>query len=341
MSKVLVIGMGGVGTISSYILQSFNEDVEVTSVIRSDYDKVTSEGYTLYPLAVNAKIEDSKPVSFTPKNVVKLLDDACQFGPFDFIIVSVKVIPKPKGNVWDMVYELKDQLIKPKETGIVLLQNGINLEKNWAPFGDSVTLISGVSYISSTNSKGTITMYGAERVSFGLFDNSQDKKVFDNFIKIYSQPEFNEVEIDENCRFTRMKKLLYNASYNTVCTLTDADVGLMYEVEGVIEEVIAPVMYEIKKVANQDLERLKLDKFITDKEIEDMIKFTKEIDAPTNYQPSMLVDARNNRPIELESILGNLIEIYKINNPEADLKQEIPYLKLIYHTLKVLLYKLS
>lgn len=341
MTKVLVIGMGGVGTIASFVLQSFNKDVEVTSVVRSDYDKVISDGYTIYPMSVDSNIEDSKPISFTPKNVVKLLDEACQFGPFDYIIVSVKVIPKPKNNIWDLVYDLKDKLVKTKDTSIILLQNGINIERNWAIFGDSVTLISGVSYISSVNTKGTIKMYAAERVEFGLFENLQDKTSFNKFVEIYSHPKFNLVEVDNNCRFTRMKKLLYNASFNTVCSLTDSDVGILFTVDGIIDEVIEPVMHEIKKVANQDLKRLSLDKFITDKDIEDMIKFTKEIDAPTNYQPSMLVDARSQRPIELESILGNLIEIYKLNNPGADLKQDIPYLKLIYHTLKVLLYKLS
>lgn len=331
MTRILSIGLGGVGTIAAYTLDR-NEDVELTAVIRSDYEVVSSKGYDI---RFKSSDESVKNINFKPDNIVKTLEDAGAKGPFDYIVVSTKCIPQ-EHNIWDHVYELKHQLIHDNSS-IVLIQNGIGIEKYWSKI--PATLISGVSYISSTNTNGSVHMFAPDEVSFGLFDKTADNAKLDKFIELFSNGD-NTVTKDEDALFTRFRKLLYNASFNTVCCLTNSDVGVIYDLN-TNNEIALPIMKEIQIIANQDLKLNGLEKTIDDIHISNMIKFTGDIDAPNNYAPSMLVDFRSKRQIELEVILGNLIEIYNKNNSDIDIKLQIPYLNFLYHSLKIVQFKLK
>lgn len=315
--STLVIGLGGVGTIAAYTLQ---KKTEVTAIVRSGHDEVKTNGFTI-------KSADYGEVQYKPSHVVKDLKGAEEFGPFDNIVVSTKVIPKEK-NIWDDVKEYP-KLFK-KGTNVVLIQNGIEINKYWDL--PDVNLISGVSYISSTKVGNTINQVAPDEVSFGLFDGG-DEEALKKFAELYTN-DINKanVRIDDNVRFTRLKKLLYNASYNTICCLMNVDVGIIYTSPDLIKK-IKDVMKEIQTVANKDLEAHNSDKKITDTDIENMIKFTKEIDVPVNYEPSMLVDFRNDREIEVEVILGNLIRLNK--------DDKIPLLEFIYDGLQVIQYTLT
>lgn len=346
--KVLSIGLGGVGVIANYTLQKFNSDVETTAIIRSDYDTVIAKGYTISSIDYGGRSQhggeedpENNVQGYKPHNVVKTLAEATKFGPFDFIVVSTKVIPQKENNIWDELNKFTELLLPNKGTSVVLLQNGIGLEILWEKLLEKVNLISGVSYISSVNDKGTVTQYGHDYVLFGLFDQNGDKKALETFIELYKSGH-NSVLLDNNVAYTRWKKLLYNASFNTACCLVDADVGLLFDTEDVINEVIVPLMREVKYVSNLDLSKKNSDDLITDKDIDKLLKITDDTDARNRYQPSMLVDFRQGRPIELEVILGNVIKIFELRSADGDTaKDKIPYLKLLYHLLKVVQLKLQ
>lgn len=326
--RILCIGLGGLGVISSYTLLR-NDNVEITAVIRSDYDVVQKDGYTIDSVDYKEKLGI---ISYKPKHVVKSLSELPE-NPFDYIIVATKVIPKQSNNIWDEVEQYQKNLIN-ENTCIVLLQNGINIEKYWK----YPNLISGVSYISSTNDKGTITQYGTDNVRFGFFDKSDKQDKLDQFIQLYSN-EFNKAEIDTNVKLSRWKKLLYNSSYNTICCLVDLDIGRLYQQEDfAIPNLITPLMKEIQLVGNLDLLENGSDTLITDENINTMETLTKKFDRPTNYQPSMLVDYRNDRPIELEIIVGNVIRIYE--GLHGDLAK-IPNLNFLYSLLKLVQFRVE
>ncbi|CAK7897952.1 hypothetical protein CAAN1_15S03158 [[Candida] anglica] len=352
-TKILSIGLGGVGVIVSYGLEKFNENVEITAVIRSDYDTVMSKGYTISSCDYGGRspngeseVESENIHGYKPSHVVKTLQEASERGPFDFIVVSTKVIPT-NDNVWDHIISLQKSLLKPTsnrddQTAIVLIQNGIDIEKYWAPVRDHVTLISGVTYISSTNVKGKISQYNHDTNQFGLFDPSQgSQKLLEQFISLYEN-KHNTTKLDSNTRLTRWKKLLWNASFNTVCCLTDLDVGHVFLSKGNIN-VIKPIMKEIKYVANFDLNgypeaRDDTHVHITDKDIDTTLKGTEDFDAATFYQPSMLVDYRQGRQIELEVILGNIVNTYAANGGD---KTKIPQLNLLYGLLSMVSYRID
>lgn len=326
--RILCIGLGGLGVISSYTLLR-NDDVEITAVIRSDYDVVQLKGYTID--SVDYK-KDLGTITYKPKHVVKSLLELPE-SAFDYIIVATKVIPQPKNNIWDEVEQYEKNIIN-SSTSIVLLQNGIDIEKYWK----YPNLISGVSYISSTNSKGHVTQYGIDNVKFGYFDQrSENIQSLELFVSLYSN-NYNKADIDTNVKLSRWKKLLYNSSYNTVCCLVDLDVGKLYEQEETTKPLVDLLMKEIQYVGNLDLKKNNSSDLITQKNIELIEQKTKEIDASTNYQPSMLVDYRNGRQIELEIIVGNVLNIYK---GLSDDSTKVLNLTFLYHLLKLVQYKIK
>lgn len=352
MIKVLSIGLGGVGVVTSYVLQNFNSNVEITAIIRSDYDRVMESGYTISSIDYGGRRDNADPKEadnaikgFRPKNIVKKLEEAVKFGPFDYIVVATKVIPREKDNVWDQVQQLPELLKDNKGTSIVLIQNGIDPESFWKGLKDKAIFISGVSYISSVNNKGTVTQYGHDDNNFGLIYENDNPDSLQEFLGLYTN-DYNSVGLDTNVRLTRWKKLLYNSSFNTVCCLTDLDIGKIFDLKesmGIIDNLVRPLMKEIQYVANYDLKKNYPNhqgETVTDDDIGYIITATEDTDAKNNYQPSMLVDSRNGRSIELEVILGNVIKIHKLNT-NKDMKTEIPYLNLMFYLLSLVQYRLG
>lgn len=350
--KVLSIGLGGVGVVTSYVLQNFNSNVDITAIIRSDYDRVMESGYTISSIDYGGRRDNADPKEadnaikgFRPKNIVKKLEEAVKFGPFDYIVVATKVIPREKDNVWDQVQQLPELLKDNKGTSIVLIQNGIDPESFWKGLKDKAIFISGVSYISSVNNKGTVTQYGHDDNNFGLIYENDNPDSLQEFLGLYTN-DYNSVGLDTNVRLTRWKKLLYNSSFNTVCCLTDLDIGKIFDLKesmGIIDNLVRPLMKEIQYVANYDLKKNYPNhrgEAVTDDDVGYIITATEDTDAKNNYQPSMLVDSRNGRNIELEVILGNVIKIHKLNT-NKDMKTEIPYLNLMFYLLSLVQYRLG
>lgn len=349
MTKVLSIGLGGVGVIAAYTLVRNDPTVELTAVIRSDYDVVTTKGYSISSVdyggrSLDAGDDDESEMvhGFKPTHVEKTLEAAAQHGPFDYIVVSTKCVPQPKDNVWDQVGQNLELLAHAgKKTHVVLIQNGIDIDHYWQPLRDRVRLISGVSYILSVNYKGRIVQYGPDEVLFGYFDKADEDSNggLEKWISLYLN-DINQVGKDTNPRFTRWKKLLYNGSFNTICALTQANVGQLYRTNAenqVVEHTVIPIMKLIQKIANYDLEKLGMAERITDEQVRNMDKYTQESDAPTNYQPLMLVDVVNHRAMELEVILGNVISIHRSHGSPFEMKE----LEFLYYLLSLVQYRLT
>lgn len=335
MVKVLSIGLGGVGTVAAYTL-NLNEDVEVTAVIRSDYDVVVSTGYSI------DSVDYGTVTGYRPNNVVKDLAGAAEHGPFDYIVVSTKVLPGAgRSDIWlDVIAQ--DSLFKDnRQTLVVLIQNGIDIETYWAPIADKVRLISGVSYISSINTKGSVVQSAQDEVKFGYFDvNETTTEPLDTFVRLYSSDK-NAVSVDTNVRYTRWRKLLYNGTFNTVCCVSNSGVGDVYNASDAIDgkilaNLILPMMKEVQAVANEDLlKNYNSSQLILDTDVSNMDRFTREVDAPSNYQPSMLVDFRSGRLIELDVILGNLLNnAAKVGVPAPNLTTVYYLLVLVQQRLK-------
>lgn len=309
--KVLIVGFGGVGIIGGYTLE-LNGKAEVTALVRSDYDIVSQEGYNI------ESVDYGTINGYKPSNIANSIEGCKSFGPFDFILVTTKNLPD--------VYKVEDIIedcVIPKRTVIVLSQNGIGIEKSMIErFPDNIVL-SAVSMISSNKFKTTVKHVSTDALSIGFFKNpnfSEDaqKEAADDFIKLYAN-NTNECSYDKDVNFSRWRKLVYNATFNSICTLTGIDSGRL-EIFGGVDTIIRKCMGEILEIAKSDGAELPSDIIETMIHADDGIWCT----------PSMLVDLRKGNFIEVEVIAGNPVRIAQKNSVSA------PYLTMAYELLKVI-----
>lgn len=295
---------------AAYALE-LNAQCKVTVVVRSDYDTVTEKGFKI------TSVDYGEIESFKPSHVVASVEAASSHGPYDFIVVSTKNIPDVS-----KVEDLVAPVVTSGVSTIVLLQNGIEIGAPvMARFPENVVL-SGVSMISSTNYGGVIDHEGTDFLKVGYFPNKnlssdRQEEAAKHFVQLYHNGK-NECVYDEDVKFTRWRKLVYNATLNSVCALTNLDVGRL-ELFGGVDSIIRDAMKEVLAVAKSDGVNLP----------EEVMEFMIHSDDGVYYSPSMLVDLRKGNFIELEVIVGNAVRIAQRNAVAT------PVLSLVYNLLSL------
>lgn len=310
--KVLVIGSGGVGTIAALAL-STNGRAQTTLVVRSAYDKVVKDGFTIRS-ATYGNIDHWRPthVSRSVEEAVKLN------GPFDYVVVTTKNIPDGPQPCEDVVRPA----VVPGKTTVVLIQNGINIEVPMIREFPTNHFLSGISLIGSTNLDCVIHNPGKDVISLGPFHNPNvdfevSKEKAQEFISIYQNPDesVNKITFGEDTRTARWRKLVYNSVFNTICTVTDMDVNRC-QINGANKTLLEPAMDEVIAIAASE--------GVT---IDPSVKSTyMHIGDGFFYTPSMLVDSRKNQTFEIEVILGNPLAIAKKNGVPTPILTSIYYL---------------
>lgn len=311
----LVVGTGGVGLIAAYTLQR-NGKCQVTAVVRSEFEDVKENGYNI------DSVDYGKISGWMPDRIVKSVDEASDTF-FDFIFLSTKNIPDGEATCEDIVAPA----VKPG-TCIVLAQNGIDNEKPMMENFPESIILSGVSLIGSTRYGCNVIQNGPDNLSLGYFSHPEiDEQTLlekaETFIDLYKN-DVNTVKYDPQVRLTRWKKLVYNAAINTTTALVNLDCSRV-SLCGGKELVQRPAMREIYAIA-------KSEGFDIPEEVQDIML---NISDGTFYTPSMLVDYRNGRMMELEVILGNPLKIAKQNRVEC------PVLSMLYALLSMVQFRLK
>lgn len=319
--KVLVIGSGGVGAISALSLTTNNKS-EVTLVVRSDFELISNNGYSIDSCTYG------KLTNWKPHNLAKSVDHATtDFGPFDYILVTTKNVPDGPITC--------EEIIKPAiKTGnevIILLQNGLGIENPMFEAFPNHLILSGVSLIGSTYYHGHVKNLGKDFVYLGDFKSKQKRsdlsfEKIQKFIEIYQNddPLKNTILLDEDVQKRRWEKLIYNSVFNTISALVQLDNTRIQMTIG-NEELILPAMLEVIAIAKSvgvECDPTLIDKYL-------------HIGDGFFYSPSMCVDVRKGQLMELEIILGNPMRIAKENNVPT------PILSTIYLLLKLVQFRLK
>jgi 2-dehydropantoate 2-reductase len=251
MSKIrlLIVGGGGVGTMAAYALESAGQ-AEITMVLRSNFNAVKQNGFTIDSIQHGHDITGWRPSHLIEK--VPSAQDTSS-APFDYIIVATKNIPDVKPTVIDII----EEAVTPGKTSILLLQNGLNIEKPIiARFPDNV-ILSGVSLIGATETQhGVIRHDDTDDCRVGPFLGSGSRvqpQVAEastrRLVDAYNACGKVNWEYDDDVPFTRWRKLLYNSSFNSVAAVIGMDTARMRMSEFVIDDLILPIMLEIKATA--------------------------------------------------------------------------------------------
>ncbi|MDT8448108.1 MAG: 2-dehydropantoate 2-reductase [bacterium] len=280
IQSVLVLGAGAVGGFYGARLAQIG--LQVSFVCRSNFEAIATKG-----LQIRSYQGD---FSITPEQVVQ--DTKDYQGKPDLLVIATKVVP---GN------DLTDQiapLVHPGLT-ILLIQNGIEVEAPIAEAFPAVPLLSAIAFVGVTRTApGQIHHQLRGDLEIGSFGPGQ----FDSALKrVLTAFESTGLKIrgSQDIVKSRWVKLLWNAAFNPLSVLGQADTQRILELPG-SEAQIRAIMGEVMALA--EAAGKPLDPQLAEKNIAATYKMPP-------YKTSMLVDFEAHRPLETEAILGKPIKI--------------------------------
>ncbi|KAI0907760.1 putative 2-dehydropantoate 2-reductase [Ustulina deusta] len=292
-ARILIIGTGGVGTIAAYALETGGR-AEVTAVMRSNYAVVERNGIDINSIEHGHDIKAWRPTAIR-KTIPDVSKEMLQ--PFNFILVTTKNVPDFPPTVADIIAPA----VTPGKTAIVLSQNGLNIEKPLIERFPTNPIISSISYISVTEtSHGKFIHDDADVQKIGPFDSpgvapGVAEEAARRYVAAYNAAGKLNVVFDADVIFARWRKLVYNASYNSVAAVLRMDTARMRMSKHIIDDLIRPIMLEIMDAARANGVQLPDD--VPDKSI--------RVDPIDNaFKPSMCQDVEKGNFMEIETIVG-------------------------------------
>lgn len=316
--SVLLHGCGAIGAVYLHLL--LKAGCSVTTVCRSNYEAVKRDGF-----AIDSD-KYGKGLRAHPTHVVRTPSEAATQGPFDFVMVSTKALPGPQPST----PELLAPAVTPGRTTIVLIQNGIGIESEYATAFPANPLLSCVVYLPTTQtSPGHIRMGALELLHIGTFPSNQEPSSPASRAAASLQSTLlsggSDARLHADIQAQRWRKLLINASWNPICALSlSRDVAFLAS-SAAAEKLVADVMDEVVAVA-----RAKGHVEITADVARDQLERALERKGTPGIEPSMLVDVVNGRRMEVEVILGKPIEVAR------EVGVAVPRLETLYALLKAL-----
>ncbi len=296
--KILIVGAGAIGSFYGSLLATSEQ--QVSMVVRSDYDLVKANGIHI----------DSTLGSwnFKPHHVVK---NAAEYPEqADFVILCTKVTDEV-----DRVELIRAAITS--ETAIVLIQNGIGIEKQIAQAFPNNLLISGLAFICATRTKpGFVEHIAYGRLAFGDYPQGVSDKTT-RFAAMFEASGIQSVTTD-NVVTARWQKTVWNAPFNPISVLSSGlDTQTVLNTQ---EPYVRAIMSEVTEIAQ--VVGHPLPENIVDLNIDSTRKMPP-------YKTSMLIDYEHGRSMETEAILGNAVRAGQSAGVST------PYLSSLYALMKL------
>jgi ketopantoate reductase len=210
-AKILLVGAGGVGAMACYALES-GGGAEVTAVLRSNYEAVMKDGFSIDSIEHGKGIHGFRPTHILD-HIPKAGDD--KQAPFEYVVVTTKNVPDIRPNVLDLI----EPAVTPGVSTIVLLQNGYNIEQPIIERFPNNIVLSGVSIISASEPrKGYILHEFTDTSKIGpspSLKTPKDKSqaAAKRFVGLYNRCGKVNCQYDEDVNFTRWRKcVLYHST---------------------------------------------------------------------------------------------------------------------------------
>ncbi|GAD97579.1 2-dehydropantoate 2-reductase [Paecilomyces variotii No. 5] len=319
--NICLIGSGGVGTIASLVLEK-SRRANVTVVLRSRYEVIKDKGWNI------ESVDHGNLTGWRPSGIASSVEDAALHAerPFDYVVVTTKQLP----DVYS-VPELIRPVVKANHTAVVLIQNGIDIEVPVISTFPSNPVMSAVSMIGSrTSGENTVIQVGTDVLTIGPhfhdgLDRERQLQSAREFVYMYTAgsrgagAKTAECILTEDMPVARWQKLLWNATFNTLCAMMRMNVGELQS-SGGRTMLLIPAMHEVYAIA----------KAVGHPPPEHMIDYyAYRLPDDCLYRPSMLFDLEHGRPMELEVVLGNALKRAEEYNLVT------PILSTLYELLKL------
>ncbi|KAI0631945.1 ketopantoate reductase PanE/ApbA C terminal-domain-containing protein [Trametes polyzona] len=329
VEDVCIIGFGAIGALYAFALGRSGK-ARVTAICRSNYDSLRERGLD---------IESDRFGTYSqwkPDRVVRTVEEAAD-RHYSYVICSFKCIPEIITTP-ALLGPLLSQL-KPggPTTTFVLLQNGIGIEDDLvaalAQIDSPTAVVSGCCWVDTTAIEGgtKIVQRSRERLVLGChrIPNAREQvgeKALRAICELFKAGG-SDVEAAVDIDIARWRKVLWNASFSTLCTLTRAHVGNVLALE-TSRNALKDIMREVLAVARATLTPSSaVDEVLADSVVDEIVDTENHASV---FRPSMLVDLDCGRPMEVEAIVGGVLRRARAKNVPT------PKLDLIYAGLSVI-----
>lgn len=301
MPRILLFGTGSIGVMYAYLLQEAGADV--TCVCRSTYETAKLNGFTIESTVFGTH-------TFRPgvaRSVQQALEKDTLSTTFDIIVVCTKAASGTD------ISQSPPPLIKPAVrvgiTSIVVIQNGVGVEQIYREAFPDNTIISGVTYMPVAQVRpGVFSHTETQRLHVGVYParsatplDHQSTESFANLLKSAGA----QVEVHQDVQVERWKKLVGNATWNPICALSRCrDLEFLQASPDLAETFITGSMREVVAVAAAS----GYGSHVTESTINMQLARSKVREWP-GVEPSMLADMVLGRPMEVETIIGEVVKV--------------------------------
>lgn len=301
--RVLVVGAGGIGGLLASRLSLSKRVSKLGMVLRSNYESVLKEGLTV-------KSNVLGDISFMPTDLYYSRDiDEAKRVEWDHILVCCKTTATA-----DFSKEVLAPVLECNPDAFIhLVQNGVGIEEPVHRMFPSNQLVTVSAFVRSASiNPTTINHTGPKLFTFGFFNSSspsdKHQRKLEEFTNVLSADGGIECKISKDIQWVRFHKLAWNASFNPLSIIC-GQVGVIELLEHEpTRRLITDIHKEVFELATALLgpRPAYLDDYI------EFVERGYQIQKQNGeYHPSMLLDYKSGKPLEMDAILNNAIQIGK------------------------------
>ncbi|MFO7765364.1 MAG: putative 2-dehydropantoate 2-reductase [Pelovirga sp.] len=274
--RIAIVGAGALGLYYGAMLQRSGADVHF--LLRRDYDAIIRHGLQVH--SVNGDFHLDRVAGYS---------SAAEIGAVDLVIVGLKTFAN------DQLTDLVQPLLN-SDTAILTLQNGLGNEDLLAEVFGSECVLGGIAFLCSNRGEpGVVHHLGEGRIRLGNFAGGSTAR--SERLALLFNDAGVPCEAVADLQRARWEKLVWNIPFNGLSALLDKDVTELLTFTPT-RELVRELMLEVIAGGNAQGLSQKIDgpQFSTQ-----LIEFSDRMD---HYRPSMQIDRKEERPLELESIFA-------------------------------------
>ncbi|KAG1721235.1 ketopantoate reductase PanE/ApbA-domain-containing protein [Suillus paluster] len=354
---VLLVGLGAVGTIYAYILQS-SKLARVTVVARSNYDVVNAKG-----MHIRSKKYGTHE-SWKPYRLVSSVAEAADRS-YSYVVITTKAIPEvvETPRVLEPLLSRPYSEMHPQPT-YVMLQNGLGVERDLYHSAKALNqgqpkIISALVWIAANLvEKNMVNHNRFDRLTIGMYrhgdhltttNSPEEYAILADFGTMLEAGGSEAIIVTEIQR-KKFAKTMWNIAFSSFSTLTGSSPAAMFrpppeegqsyspyvasQTATVVERNTIPVLRAILQemiTLGRALGYADNEDGLPSSLVDSTILQTAEIhrDPAHITLPSMLLDAQNGLPIEVEVIVGEVVRMAK------EMGVDVPRIDTLYALLAV------
>ncbi|KAJ9662938.1 hypothetical protein H2198_001166 [Neophaeococcomyces mojaviensis] len=316
--RIAIFGAGSIGAAYGWIFSRTVPDQNIVTICRSNYDVASQHGFTL-----NSTIFGSN-LNYRP-TVVRSGAEAAGLDPttpYDYVVICSKAISSKPSTA-----ELLQPLIS-NSTTIVLIQNGIGIEDEYAKLYPNNPVLSTVVYFAATQTAPAVIKHTEiELLHVGTYPAkapAEHKKAATKFVNLVADCGAT-ARYHDDVQSERWAKLVMNACLNPICALSKSrDMQFLASAGEDAEQFMRDTMEEVASVAQA------CGYSNITSEVVDRCIYRTQTRVPPGVEPSMMADALVGRNMEVDAIVGNVVKLAR----EKGVK--VPILRTLYNLLQAL-----